>query len=956
MSIQHIAHIRHSLVCLLCFALSVLSTSAQKRVNNLGKVNTIPNDPQVRIGKLKNGFTYYIRKNDTPEKEIYMQMVVGAGLYFEDKDQLELAHLLEHVGLRSTVHFPQGIKNWMKEKGLKTMNASTAGDYTRYYFAMPSQQPKLFSEGLLVLHDWAQGMKVDPKQTDEERGAVQGEIRMGDSNTWRMYQKKKYQLTNNENFHPSITGKHVENVKTFKQESIVRFYKEWYRPDLEAAVIVGDIDVNQVEQQVIALFSGLKMPARPRKVEDFKSKWAAKLSGKNELTLFTDQAMPNLTMEIYAKRAQEKVQGPVAGTGSYQRSITDDLYKELMKGRLSALIQKYNAPFDNISHSVDRNFRDSKMETLYTYVSFPDAKSLEPAYKAVIAEFERIRRDGFTLAEFDKAKAAILLEKGSLDRSASELLASKYTAHYIDKAAIPAPADEMKLIRQLTASITLQEVNAVAKSWLGIEKNHNIFISAPEKEKTLLPVEADLVRWDAEVKKEKLTPYQDHIKPEALLTAEQLARLSAGVKYTQTEDKTLGLVNMKLANGVSVVLKSFKPRGYQNDKILLEGFSPGGSSLYKGNDAIAAAGATGLIVNSGVGGLDKFALGEFFTGKSVMVFPSINSRSEEISGSSVPEETELMLQLLYLYVVSPNKNAAAFTDQLTTARNTNALTNTASNRFYNAINEALPLQERRSTEAQLQLADFERAYEIYKERFSDAGDFTFVISGDFDLEKMKTLVLKYLGNLPAAGRKERPEPLQAITLKGAGKQTLYGGEESNAMIGLVYSGNYTPNEESNVWLTALTELLEFKLTQRLREKEAGTYHVSVRNRHYRDPSGCYYFLIDFISAPNNTEKMIAAAKEEIAIFRQQGPDADSFQKTIALAARELSEKLSNNAFWSEYLTRQLQDGANLNDVLSRKALLEKLTADDMKSAAAKYLTDDHLMQFILLPDSMKPIK
>lgn len=905
-------------------------------ISGLNSIDSIPLDPQVRYGKLANGFTYYIRRNDHPINKIELHMVVKAGSLYEDKDQLQLAHLLEHMGFRGLEHFPEGIRPYLLREGIDPadVSASTGIVTTRYYLKIPGQKKELFDNSLLILRDWAHGFLLNPNEIDTERGIVTSEIRMSDIKEVRSIQEKNFRILRNPRYAPSVNDEMVRNLKQFKHESLYRFYGNWYCPDKEAAIIVGDINVDEVEEQVKRLFSDLKPPQNPAKGKDFLKDYAAQLDEKNEFIKITSDLSSGVVFDIFMKAPRQIKLGKKSTVDHYRTEVMDKLYNEMSRFRFETLTG--TSSFESLYSSIDRGAikREAQIDALEILIRINEPQLMKAAFQAAMMELERIKRYGFTEAELTRAREIIRRTYGKDIGSNSEALAQKYITHFGYGAAAPDPQYEFKLINDLINKISVEEVNQVVKKWMSNTGNRDIVVHASNED--LLLLNEDTVQgWISEIEKSKINPVAENEAGIKWLMAEdRQPRLKKRVKVSDKEIKDIGVKELKLANGVRIVMKPFMLEGNQNDKILLRGFSPGGSSLYTGNDYFSAGVAANIISSSGVGDLSQVALKRYLWDRDVQMSPYITDAEEGVSGSSAPADFETMLQLIYLYFVAPNKDEKAFSDWI--ARQKPYL---ISDSIRNSSSETSEKRnEKKLTYGLLKNMKLDRIYSIFQERFSNAGDFTFIITGNFSSHKLEPLVLKYLGALPSAnGRKESPRESKVNNLSsGKMHKSVKNNSETSTSVQLRFSGDCSLDEMVDVKMDVLNTILGIELKDRLRGKEGATYSVVTSVNHSK-LSGHYDFFVNFETASDGADKMIEVAFSEIEKIKSGGPDFDTFQKAIAQEKEKNEKNILTNRFWFNYLTQQYRSGEDPSAVLYRTNLICKVTAEDLRDAAIKYL-------------------
>ena len=913
--------------------------SATKQVTS----GTIPLDPAIRTGKLPNGFTYYIRKNIEPKNRVQLYLANKIGSIMENDDQRGLAHFMEHMGFNGTKNFPKNdLVNYLQKAGVRfgaDLNAYTSFDETVYQLPIPSDDPEVLKNGIQIMRDWAQDATLDPAEIDKERGVVLEEKRLGKGAQQRMQDKYLPMLFNNSRYSDRLPIGTEEVLKNFSTETIKQFYKDWYRPDLQALIVVGDIDVDAMEQTIKAKFSDLKNPAKPRQ----RTKYSISLLNKNQFIAVTDKEFPVSVAQIMIKHPESKL----ITTTDYRNSILRSLFNSMIGTRFADMSKQADPPFLQAGANISGFLAGLDMYNVFV-VAKPG--EMERGFKAILTETERVQRFGFTQTELDRAKQSYLTNMESAfkekDKTPSESLVNEYLRHFLEQEASPGIEYEYKMANRMTGGISLSDVNNLAKKYI-TDVNRDVIIMGPEKDKDNLPDEAKVESWISGTKQSNISPYVDQVSDKPLLSD----KLSGGKVISESKIPEIGLTEFKLSNGVKVVLK---PTDFKNDEISFSAFSAGGSSLYSDADFQSALYATAIIRNGGLGEFNSVQLPKLLSGKKVSVSPYITERFEGISGSTSPKDIETALQLTYLYFTQPRKDAETFKGLI--AQQKGGLANRGNDPnsvFADSVAAILGNYNVRRTGPsvdKINQVSLDRAFEIYKDRFADASDFTFVFVGSFNPAELRPLLEQYLGSLPSGNRKETAKDLGIQIPAGKIDKKIYKGQEPKASVRLVFSGDYTWSEKHNNQLNALAEVLTIKLIERLREDEGGVYGVGARASYTKFPKGRYSFSISFGCAPENVEKLISSTLDEINKIRVNGALADDIEKFIAEETRTTETQLKDNGFWLGYLTSQLQNEEEPKEVLSYLESLKELSPEALKATVQYRLNPDNFIRMVLLPE------
>lgn len=933
--------IRLKSILLLVLALGSLATvQAQSKKTS---IQAMPLDPSVRTGKLANGFTYYIRKNTEPKNRATLYLANKVGSILENDDQQGLAHFMEHMSFNGTKNYPKNaLVNYLQKAGVRfgaDLNAYTSFDETVYQLPIPTDDPEVFKNGMQIMRDWAQDATLDVEEINKERGVVLEEKRLGKGAAQRMQQQYLPLLFNGSRYANRLPIGTEEVLKNFSAETIKAFYTDWYRPELQALIVVGDIDVDAVEKQIKTQFGDLKNPAKPRS----RTQYTIPLTGNNQFIAVTDKEFPVTVVQVLIKQT-EKV---IRTDADYRRSMAQTLFNRMMQARFAELTKQGNPPFLQAGGGIGGFLAGLDAFTL-SMVAKPG--ELEKGFKAAFTEAERIKKFGFTQTELDRSKQAYLTQRESSfkekDKTASDAYVNEYLQHFLKGEASPGIDYEYTLAKKLIPEITLAEVNALAKQYIA-DKNRDIILMAPEKDKANLPTEATVNSWVQSVAGASLEAYVDKVSDKPLLATKP----KAGTLVSESQTADLGITELVFSNGVKVILK---PTDFKNDEINFQAYSPGGTSLYSDADFQSATNAANIVRSSGLSEFDALQLPKVLNGKKVSVSPYITERAEGISGFTSPKDLETALQLNYLYFTAPRKDAEIFKGLILQQKGSLANRENDPNSVYSdTVSAVLGNYNLRRTGPSVQKVDqinLDRAFEIYKERFADASDFTYVFVGSFDVEKIKPLLAQYLGGLPSIKRVESAKDLGIKTPAGNIKKSVYKGTEPKSTVRLVFSGDYQYSEENNKLLDALGEVLQIKLIERLREDEGGVYSPGAFFNYSKYPTPRYSFTIAFGCGPENVDKLIAASLDEVSKIRTSGAQASDLEKFIAEERRSTEVQLKENNFWLSYLVGQYQNNENPKQILGYLDSLKTLTPELLKTAANQYLSGSNLIQLVLQPE------
>ena len=906
----------------------------------------LPLDPAVRTGKLTNGLTYYIRRNTEPKDRVVLYLVNKVGSVLESEDQRGLAHFMEHMSFNGTTHFPKNdLIDYLQKSGVRfgaDINAYTSFDETVYQLPIPTDKPDVLKNGIQIVRDWAQDATLDPVEIDKERGVVLEEKRLGKGAGERMRRVYWPVILNNSRYTERIPIGLDTVLNHFKPATIRRFYHDWYRPDLQAVIVVGDIDVDQMERTIKEKFSDLKNPAGER----VRTRYTVGLTGKNHFVAVTDKEMTSTEVEVLIKHKAL----PLKTDADYRTSLRQELFNEMIANRYRELSLQSDPPFVNGSAGIG-----DFMGGLDLYDASMTARpgELENGVKAMWRETERVIRFGFTQSELDRAKVSYLsgmeAELKEKDKTQSEAYVKEYQQYFLKGTAAPGIEKEYALTQAELPGITLPEVDALAGRYV-TTTDRDILLLAPDKDKSRLPDSAVITGWLHAVEGEDLQPYKDEMSTRPFLSSAPVPGTITG----EQQDTALQVTTLTLSNGVKVVLK---PTDFKNDQILFSSFAPGGTSVYPDVDYQSAASAAGLVAAGGAGNYNVTELEKYLAGKQISVRPYIGERSAGVSGSATPKDLESALQLVYAYFTEPRKDGDVFKGII--GRSEAGLANRGNDPnsvFGDTVSAVLgDYNVRRTgpTLEKLHQIDLDKAFRMYKECFSDASGFTFTFVGSFDVATIKPLLEKYLGSLPATHAGEQAKALGIHIPAGQLTKIVYKGREPKATVELVFSGTFDYSAENRVSLDALKETLEIRLLQRLREDESGVYSPGVHVNMGKLPESRYAFIINFGCAPENADKLVTSALDEVGKLRTAGPLQENVDKWRAedKAAKEI--RLKTNSWWMGYLNGQLENGEDLHQLNGYSSIVEGITPAGLKETAVKYLSGDNYIRLELLPETFQ---
>jgi zinc protease len=904
----------------------------------------LPFDSAVTVGTLSNGMRYYIRENHKPEKRAELRLVVNAGSVLEDEDQRGLAHMVEHMAFRGTRNFERNqISSYLESLGMRygpDINAFTSFDETVYMITIPTDTAAIVDKGFQILSEWAHNVAFEPSQIQKERPVVIEEWRLGQGAENRMQNKWFPVLFSGSRYADRLPIGLKSVLETYTPATLRRFYDTWYRPDLMAIVAVGDFDKRQIESLVKRYLGAIPPATTPRA----RTLFPVPAHDSTLVSINSDKEATRSVIRLLYK--QPKRYNTTAAT--YRQHLVEGLFGSMFNDRFSEITQKPNPPFINAFASQGDLVRSAESFSLTAIVA---DNGIQRGLNALLTEGERVKRFGFLQSELDRAKKD--LQRGveqtyaERDKTNSDVYAQSYVSAFLQSEPSTSIQYDLDAVTQLLPGISLSEVNRLAGEWM-TDRNRVLATTSPQKSGIVNPARGELLLAFDAVKRADIAAYTESAPSEQLVEKDPVG----GTIVSEKQIKEVGITEWKLSNGVRVLLK---PTDFNADQIAFTSYSPGGASLLPDASYIAASAADLIPTTSGVGKFTIVDLQKFLAGKQVSVFPSIDDLSEGISGSASQRDADTMLQLVYLYFTQPRLDTSLVNTFL--GRFKGVLANRSASpeaAFSDTLQVTMAqhsLREQPMSAALLDRIDPFKSFDFYKDRFSDASGFTFVFVGNFSPDSLKPLVAKWLGSLPSTGRKETWRDTGIRPPSGVVQRVVKRGAEPKARTALIFTGPFEYTRQNRYYLSALSELLNIKLREALRENLGGTYGVSVSPSAIKDPQPSYRFTIGFGSAPERLEALTVAALAQIDSVKRFGTTPEYLNKVKEAALRSRETAIKQNNYWLSQIATFDQSGWPLAEIPNGEKLISSLTVEDLKRAAAKYLRTDNYVRVSLYPEN-----
>ena len=916
----------------------------------------IPVDPAVRIGKLDNGLTYYIRHNEYPEHVANFYIAQRVGSIQEDESQRGLAHFLEHMAFNGSEHFPskpegKGIIDYTRSLGVEfgsDLNAYTSIDQTVYRVCdVPTKRATALDSCLLILKDWSNGLLLEADEIDKERDVVHNEWRLGEGPSQRMITRSLPKMYPGSKYGLRMPIGLMSVIDSFKPATLRAYYHKWYRPDNQAIIVVGDVDVDHMEAKIKELFSGIKVDANAPKVV------AEEVPDNKEAIYIFDKDKEMQMSQVMVMMKHDAVTEEEKGTLGYLvQSYVANAIARMMNQRLAEMTQEESCPFFQ-AYADDGQYLLSKTKDCFELIGVPkegkDMETLQILYR----EAKRALEHGFTATEYARAQADYLsaLEKQytNRDKRKNAEFGDQYRDHFLSNEPIPPLEQLYALMQQIAPNIPVAAVNEMVPELISATDSNLVVMEwAQEKEGKVYPTEQQMAAAIAAARAEKLEAYVDNVKDEPLVDA---SKIKAGKIVKETENKVFGYKELKLSNGATVILKK---TDFKDDEIQMQAFAKGGKSMYGPADYTNLKVFDQVIGYSGIGNFSSNELSKALAGKEVNADATMGNTRQYITAHSTPKDIETMMQMQYLYFTAINKDEKQFQNLMTSLEM--GLKNKSldpQSVFSDSLSNTLYSHNPRFANIQvedLKNINYDRILEIAKDRFKNAGQFTFVFVGNFDEQTLRPLIEQYVASLPAT--KQKAEDFKEIL-------TLAKGEVVNNFKVKTESPKATAFEywyadmpytlENQVKIDAVGQILSMIYLKTIREEESAAYSCGAAGGFNLSSHQAKAALQGY--CPMNPDKQDIAVRllhEGIANM-QKAIDADQLAKTKEYMLKQFDVDAKKNGYWINTITNYKDFGVDFHT--NYKKTVESLTVENVRDFLNKFLKSGNHVEVIMLPET-----
>lgn len=912
----------------------------------LAQDRVVAMDKSIRIGRLANGLTYYIRHNGQTKgiADFYIAQRVGSIL--EEPHQRGLAHFLEHMAFNGTRNFPGdasklGIVKWCESVGIQfgtNLNAYTSVDQTVYNIsAVPIIREGIVDSCLLILHDWSHDLLLADKEIDRERGVIEEEWRarrMGMA-MQRLAEASMPVIYSGTKYADCMPIGDMNIVRNFPYQALRDYYHKWYRPDLQAIIVVGDIDEDQIEQKIKAMFGSIPTP------ENVSERIYYPVPDNGRMIIFTakDSEQPTVNFTLYMKR-DVTPRSERNTLQSFEDDYKSSIVRMIINDRLEELARATDAPF--ISASVrDGNFFMASTKDVFEMSGVFKEGKVEEGINAIVGEVERARSLGFTRQELDRGKAEMLsyAESGFNDRMNRRNgdFVEACVEHFLESEPIIAPETELQLVKQLDSTVTLSDINALAREII-TNRNQVVTLYGPEKKGFSLPSEKQIEKLILSAQKKNYEPYR-----EKQLRAGLVENLPASGSIVSEKPYKYGYTELVLSNGMRVYVR---PTDFEADEVNLKLFSMGGKNLYTDEDMPNLSYLISSATIGGVGEFDELSLEKMLAGKSASISPYIDDETEGMNGSSSIRDMETLFQLAYLYFVQPRKSPDAFANMM--EQQEEFLANAHVNPLI-AYNDTLHrvaygTNRLESMNARLmKKVNYDRIMQIYKERFGNAADFKLILTGNIDMNRLRPMLCKYVATLPVNDRFETVGTLGPKIIDGDTVRIFTKEQKTpSATTTVVVKGKMEYGNRNEIFLDAAVQLLRIVYTDKVREEKGGTYGVQVSGTLQHHPYDEAVLRIAFQTDPDKYDKLIPIVYQQLHKMAEEGPSQEDLDKVKAYELKVYEQVLKMNNYWEYVLYNDLYNGVDADTHF--KEIVNSMTADNIRSFLKQLLDQGHRIE------------
>lgn len=907
----------------------------------------IDNDNTIRKGILPNGMTYYIRHNAQTKgvADFYIAQKVGSIL--EEKRQRGLAHFLEHMAFNGTKHFPgntlqPGIVAWCESVGIKfgaNLNAYTSVDQTVYNIsAAPVTREGVIDSCLLILNDWSHELLLTDKEIDKERGVIEEEWRTRRSGMamQRLSEQAMPVIYAGTKYSDCMPIGNIDIVRTFPYNDLRDYYSKWYRPDLQAIIVVGDINEDKIEEKIKKLFAKIPLPQNPAHRIYYPI-------GNNEKMILytaTDKEQPTVNFTLYMKRDVTPKQERNT-IQNYADDYKTNILRMAINDRLEELSRTKNAPFISASVRSGNFFLASTKDAFELSGVLKEGKALE-AIQLLVGEVERARANGITIDELKRGKAEMLsyAENDYNDRSnrRNGEFVEQCVQNFLEETPIIEPEKELEIVRKLDKTVTIDDVNALAKTII-TNQNQVVTMFGPDKNTFKMPTNSSIENAILKAQKQHYTPY----KTQNTLTERLITKLPKPGSIKSERTYKYGYTEFTLSNGLKVYVR---PTNFEPDEVNLKLFSLGGKNIYPDSEM---PNLTYLMAGATIGGVAQYndlTLEKMLAGKTATVTPFIDNDTRGMAGTSNVKDTKTLLELVYLYFTQPRKDPQAFKNLM--EQQQEFLTNAHVNpmlAYNDTLHKVAYATNRMASmdKEQLKRVNYNRIMHIYKELFANAANFKLILTGNININKLRPLLCQYIATLPSNNTKETIGTYEPKLVDGKKTYIFHKKQTTPTTITtIVIKGKMEYNNRNELLMDAIGQLLRIVYTEKVREDKGGTYSVQVSGDLQHHPNDEALLRIAFQTDPQKYNSLIPIVYKELEKMATEGPSQQDLDKVKAYELKVYNQVLRMNNYWEYVLYTDLYNGIDVDTDF--RYIIENMTCDDIRTTLRNLIDQNNCIE------------
>ena len=907
----------------------------------------IDNDNTIRKGILPNGMTYYIRHNAQTKgvADFYIAQKVGSIL--EEKRQRGLAHFLEHMAFNGTKHFPgntlqPGIVAWCESVGIKfgaNLNAYTSVDQTVYNIsAAPVTREGVIDSCLLILNDWSHELLLTDKEIDKERGVIEEEWRTRRSGMamQRLSEQAMPVIYAGTKYSDCMPIGNIDIVRTFPYNDLRDYYSKWYRPDLQAIIVVGDINEDKIEEKIKKLFAKIPLPQNPA----HRIYYPIGNNEKMKLYTATDKEQPTVNFTLYMKRDVTPKQERNT-IQNYADDYKTNILRMAINDRLEELSRTKNAPFISASVRSGNFFLASTKDAFELSGVLKEGKAIE-AIQLLVGEVERARANGITIDELKRGKAEMLsyAENDYNDRSnrRNGEFVEQCVQNFLEETPIIEPEKELEMVRKLDKTVTIDDVNALAKTII-TNQNQVVTMFGPDKNTFKMPTNSSIENAILKAQKQHYTPY----KTQNTLTERLITKLPKPGSIISERTYKYGYTEFTLSNGLKVYVR---PTNFEPDEVNLKLFSLGGKNIYPDSEM---PNLTYLMAGATIGGVAQYndlTLEKMLAGKTATVTPFIDNDTRGMAGTSNVKDTKTLLELVYLYFTQPRKDPQAFKNLM--EQQQEFLTNAHVNpmlAYNDTLHKVAYATNRMASmdKEQLKRVNYNRIMHIYKELFANAANFKLILTGNININKLRPLLCQYIATLPSNNAKETIGTYEPKLVDGK-KTYIFHKKQTTptAITTIVIKGKMEYNNRNELLMDAIGQLLRIVYTEKVREDKGGTYSVQASGDLQHHPNDEALLRIAFQTDPQKYNDLIPIVYKELEKMATEGPSQQDLDKVKAYELKVYNQVLRMNNYWEYVLYTDLYNGIDVDTDF--RYIVENMTCDDIRTTLRNLLNQNNCIE------------